>query len=139
MPHTVYNDSCHKFHGNYKNIASQDLFPQWFIPSNLAALQINKQETDSTKQKHAPVRKSTKQLFKYRLPPIPMRQRYFPVLPIKTPSLSFLPDSLSVFVSLYRWKILQMILFCKFSQIIESFTFCQVCIDIASDHGGLSF
>ena len=65
MPHAVYNDSCHKLHGNYKSIASQDLFPQGVIPSNLAALQINKQETDSTKQKHTPVRKSTKQLFKY--------------------------------------------------------------------------
>ena len=47
---------------SYTHLA-KDLTPQRFLKAKHSSLDIEKQKTDSSKNKHAPVRKATKQYF----------------------------------------------------------------------------
>jgi len=59
----IYDQSGQKFHCRYKDHTAKNLTPQRFLKAKHSSLDIEKQKTDSSKNKHAPVRKATKQYF----------------------------------------------------------------------------
>lgn len=60
----IDNNSGYEFHRRYKDNASQNLPPQWFLPMQQGTLNIKKQKTDPSQDKHGPMRKAAEKNLK---------------------------------------------------------------------------